>query len=639
MEYIRLAEGLTKYKLIPETEDIWNHIASNEKDYYVSLYKYNDEHYKQWKEKRTVAGIKDVYTNKLFFDLDHAIDPEVARQDGITIVSRLLSKGIKQDNIQVAFSGNKGYSIEVDSTSKFTPEEFKNITAALAGDLKTFDTVVSDPQRIVRVIGTKHNKSGLYKFPLTVNQLADLSTKQIQELATNVDNINPDVMEGWVEIELPNSINELRFSKEKEKTVTVEVHDLDMSKKPKWLSEAKFALQEGYFGSGERNTAFMILASTYKNQGFSREIVYRMLKGVAEVQASRNEVERYSDKELWKNIVEVVFKPDWKGGIYSYENTPLLQDVTKRLGLKIPKEDSTIIPLSEVSSVFKKFASDIETNTIKLGIPQIDKDIRITTSMLVGLVSPPGGGKTTTAFEILNNASNSNIKSMFFSMDMGAPLVYQRLVQKHTGLYSKKIFDIYKSNASEIESIEKDLTENYKNVAFCFKSGLTVEEIREHIIEQQQKTDEKIKLVVIDYLECITSGFSDATASGAYIAQKLKDIANELELTVLLLLQPPKVAGDPSDEISSYTKIKGSSVIQQACSIIFSMWRPGFSPKTPHEDRFVCFSVLKNRMGSLAQYQFSWDGLTGSISELDEMERDELDKIIARKAMEKADNL
>ena len=104
----------------------------------------------------------------------------------------------------------------------------------------------------------------------------------------------------------------------------------------------------------------------------------------------------------------------------------------------------------------------------------------------------------------------------------------------------------------------------------------------------------------------------------------------------MLLLQPPKVAGDPSDELLSYTKIKGSSVIQQACSVILSMWRPGFSPKTPGDDKFVCFAVLKNRMGSLGQYEFSWNGLTGAITELNEDQRDHLDSVRQRKAAEKA---
>jgi len=636
MLYSRLNDGLLKYKLIPASEDVWKHITSNETDWYVSLFEYNDEHFKQWKEKGTVAGIKDPTTRRLFFDFDNAKNPEVARQDAITLVTRLLSKGVPSKNIQVAFSGSKGFSVEVEGTTSITPAEFKNVTTALAGDLSTFDKVVSDPQRITRVVGTKHPKSKLYKFPLSVDQLSELDINTIKELAKDIDNIDSDLMEGWHEVVLPDSITSLRIAPKMPEKEQIETADLDLGLKPKWLSEAKFALQEGFFGAGERNTAFMVLAATYRNQGFNKEIVYRMLKGVAEVQAQRNHQDRYSDDELWKNIIETVMNPNWKGGQYSYENTPLLRDVTQRLKLKLPKtEDNPVVPLGNVTDIFRKFAVDIEANTIKLGIKRIDDEIKVTTSMLVGLVAPPGAGKTSLSMDILNNTSKNNINAMFFSMDMGAPLIFQRLLQKHSGISSKKIFEMYQTEDARLGELEERLNKEYANVSFCFRSGLTVEDMRELTLKQQEDSGKKIKLIVVDYLECISTQFSDSTASSAYIVQKLKDIANELECTVLLLLQPQKIAGDPSEEILSYIRIKGSSAIQQACSVIFSMSRPGFSPKKPEQDKFASIAVIKNRMGTLAQYDFHWHGLTGEIRELEDEEMEELNELRARKQAEK----
>jgi hypothetical protein len=635
--YIRLAEGLNKYKLIPITENVWDHISSNDKDYYTSIFQYNDAHYKQWKEKRTVSGIKDVTTNKLVFDFDDASNPEKARGDALQLVTRLLSHGLSQESIQISFSGNKGYCVEVETTESFTPEQFKNITFGLASDLATFDPVVNDPNRIVRVVGTKHPKSGLYKFPLSAAQLSELNTDTIKSLAKSVDNINEDVINAWTQTSLPDSIKNMQAPVKKEVVVEPIENDLDLSKKPKWLSDAKYALQEGYFGSGERNTAFMILAATYKNQGFSKEIIYRMLKGVAEVQARRNGVERYSDEELYNNIVEVVTSPNWKGGSYSYENTPLLQEVTKRLGLKVPKSDETnIIQVNDVSDIFRKFATEIDKNTIKLGIDEVDNNVRVTTSMLVGLLAAPSAGKTSVSLGVLNSISKTNLKAIFFSLDMGAPLVYQRLIQRHSGLSGKKIFEMYRNGDSRLKEFEKRVGEEYKNVKFCFKSGITVDDIRSMILQQQEQDGERAKLVVVDYLECLHGPFSDATANTALVAQQLKDLANELEVCILLLLQPQKHAGDPSDELLSMRNIKGSSVIEQACSVIFTMWRPGFSPKNPEEDKYLTIAVVKNRMGQLGSFDFSWNGLTGEIVELVEEERAELNELRKRRALEKA---
>lgn len=639
MQYYRLSEGLNKYKLVPSTEDLYSHIKNNQKDYYRSLFLYNDEQYKHWKITGSVAGIKDVVCKSLLWDFDSADNIKLAKDDATTLVGRLVKLGVPSENIQVTFSGNKGICVEIETNKEYKQDEFKNITFALAEDLSTFDRVVNDAQRIIRITGTKHPKSGLFKIPLSINQLAELPVETIKALATN-DEVDADVVEGWKPITLPFGVEKLKVATTKEeKKSTSEIYDLDITLKPKWMSEVRFALQEGYFPSGEgkRNHAFLILASTYRKQGFNKELTYRLLKGVAEVQARRTETDRYPDVELWKNIVEVVYSPHWKGGIYKDNEDPFLIETAKALGIKVKADEPTpLVPISNVTDVFKRFAVDIDKNTVKLGIPIIDSEIRVTTSMLVGLLSPPGGGKTSVSLGILNELSRSNQKAIFFSLDMGAPLVYQRLLQKHTGVGGKKLFEMYKSGDKRVKEFEAIVDKEYKNVSFCFRSGVNTEDIRNFIMEHEQQHGERAKLIVIDYLECLSGPYSDSNANTAMIAQQLKDIANDFQITVLLLLQPQKHAGDPSAELLSYRAIKGASAIEQACSVIFTLWRPGFNPAKPEEDRYATVAVVKNRMGSLGKFDFNWNGLTGQLSELDQNDAVELEEIIKRRAAERA---
>lgn len=636
MNYLRLNQGLGgNYKLIPADDDLNNHIKDNNKDYYTSIFRYNDEHYKQWKETKSLSGIQDVFTTKLVFDFDNKADVNLAKKDTLELVSRLLARGVPSDSIQISFSGNKGFGVELDTTSRFTPEEFKTVVFNLAQDLPTFDKKIYDPQRIIRVVGTKHQESGLFKYPLSPNQLAEFDITQIRRMAVTVDDVDADVIAGWKQIELPESIMSLKIPKTKEKVKNVVLHDLDLSLKPKWLTEPKFALQEGFFEEGERNTACMILASTYKNQGFSSKIAFSMIRATLELREERFGYP-FNENELQKTVIDLVYGSHWQGGQYSYEKTPLLQDVTKRLGLKIPQEEVPLVPVGNITNIFRKFASEIDKNTIKLGIPLIDNNIKITTSMLVGLLAAPSAGKTSVSLNILNSASREGIKSAFYSLDMGAPLVYQRLIQKHTRLSGSKIFEMYKEKSPEVIKFEKVLENEYTNTKFCFKSGISVEDIKEFVILENEKSDQKIRLLVIDYLECISGPYSDPTANTAIIAQKLKDLANELEVCIILLLQPQKHAGDPSSELLSYRNIKGSSAIEQAASVVFTLWRPGFSAKNPDRDKFISIAAVKNRMGNLGCFDFSWDGLTGEINELDEYEKEELQKVRQQKDMEKA---
>ena len=640
MQYVRLVSGDYKnFKLIPADSDIYDHIKDPDKPHYVSIFRYNQEQYEHWKQKHSVAGITDVVTSKLYFDLDNKENLEQARLDTVELMHRLMSKGINPNNVELAFTGSKGFSVEVKINKNLTQAEFKNITSSIASGIESFDTVVNDPNRITRISGTKHDKSGLYKLPISLDQLTSLSSAEIKEMAANFDNVKKaSETFQYNTVELPEALYELGKKQTELKNIEVIPHDLDLRLKPKWMSDAKYALQEGYFEGGERNSAFMILAATYKSQGFPIEICYRMLKGVAEIQAARNNQEEYSKDELWNNVSKVVYSPTWNGGNYSYAKTELLQVVTKRLGLKPPTEGTNVfIPLDELSSNFHKFATEIDKNTIKLGIEEIDKEVKVTTSMLVNLLAAPSAGKTSISLNVLNNASKNNVNSIFFSLDMGSPLVYQRLIQKHTGMNNKKIFELYKeSKPEELDKIKRLIYDEYNNVNFCFKSGITPEDIDVAIQEHQEKSGQKVRLIVVDYLECISTKFSDPTASTGYAAQMLKDIANKHELTCLLLVQPQKHAGDPSSELLSMRNIKGSGQIEQAASVIFTMWRPGFGPKNIQEDRYLSMAVVKNRMGQLGKYDFSWDGLRGSIGSLDEFQREELAELVQRRLMEKA---
>lgn len=638
MQYVRLAEGLYKYKLIPAKDAIWDHIQNNDLDYYSSIYEYNDEQYEHWKKTASLAGITDVTTSKLIFDFDDAVNLENAKKDTLTTIDRLVEKGIPKDKIQISFSGSKGFGLQVDTDQTLTPDDFKSITRGISGDLKTFDTSVSDAQRIVRVVGTKHPKSKLYKIPLTLNQISSLNVDDIKSLAKNLDDKFVEVINSWSSTSLPESFKQLKQKKKEQSKMESQIivtEGLDMSAKPKWLSEAKWALQNGFFGEGQRNGAFMILASTYRGQGFDKVVTYRMLKGVAEIQAKRNNVTPYDNSELWKNIINVVYSPSWKGGNYSYDNTPLLQEVTKNLGLRVPsigEENPKFI--TDITGKFKHYVKNIEKNTIKTGIKSLDRGLFMSTGMNIGLLGAPGSGKSSLALEILRNTSKNGVKSVFASLDMSSTRIYEKLMYKLTGRSRDEVYKSFKEDKEE-EYI-KLLEENYGNVFFYDKSSPTVKDIREYILKCQEQSGEKIKLVMLDYFERLSSDINDDTAASKRVAGELQDLVNDLDICLITLVQPNKMSGDMSQPILSYNNIKGSSFLAQSFRMILSIYREGFTPIDSSQDRFLTVNVLKNDLGESGSYDFSWNGKRGEISDLDGSGKNDLDRL--RKGKKESDD-
>jgi len=134
-------------------------------------------------------------------------------------------------------------------------------------------------------------------------------------------------------------------------------------------------------------------------------------------------------------------------------------------------------------------------------------------------------------------------------------------------------------------------------------------------------------MVVVDYLEKVRGPYSDATANSGYVASRLSDLASTYDIAIMILLQPQKSAGDPSEELLSMRKVKGASVIEQDLRLIMTLWRPGFNPKNSSNDKYASIAIVKNNMGPVTQIDFGWDGLKGKFSELSGQERKHLSEL------------
>jgi hypothetical protein len=436
----------------------------------------------------------------------------------------------------------KGFSVEVQTNQYLTPEQLRSVNLYYAEGLPTNDTKILDHARIFRVLGTKHNKTGLYKFPLTLTQLSELPVPQIKELAKDIDNATDDFM--WHEVTLPEGfIPKVQATQPKETATVIQDSflDLNFKFKPKGFSNCKFALLNGHFKGGVRNHVMMALAATCKAQGYPKEIAYNMLKGAARLQAERTNTEAFPKKEIWNNVIEVVYGDHWKGAQYSCKTQPWLKEICDSLGHNKCKhsEEVRVLNVTDMSSEFEYFSKNIEKNTVKTGIQALDENIQLTVGMPVALLGAPSSGKSSMSLNILNNTSKAGISSVFFSMDMYGPLVFMKQIQKLEGLSPKQIHHIFKHEPKRASEIKEKLGQEYKNVRFSLKSGLTVADMRDIINEQQDATGEKVKLVLIDYLECISGPYSDPTANMAKIALELKDFATEMDVCGITLVQPP----------------------------------------------------------------------------------------------------
>lgn len=649
MLYYRLIEGFNqkKAKFIPETNNIYEFITNQNRDWYLSTYLFSDTHYNQFKETSSVAGIRDVVSKRLWWDVDSK-DLDVAKGTTLTIVKRLKKYGLDDNNIQIRFSGGKGFHVMVDLEDYLTPSQVENIAIEVSGDLPGFDRSLYDEQQILRVPLTKHNKTDYYCTPITVEELTQYSIEQLEQEASSITNIDPNTLnEYYKAVKLPKSLEKFKdiapkAPKEVIKTnLEFNISDINFHIKPNFLDNARYALQQGYFrgsesasntgDSGERSHALMCLAATYKNRGFDKELAYSLLKGVTRMQASRTGEDRFDNEELYNNIINQVFSERWGGGQYSV-NDPRswLYKYVKTYNIPIDEYDGDVevIGIKDIMTNFFEYAKNIDQNTMRFGIPEIDEKYRAQVGHVVGILAAPGIGKTSLSLQILSNTSKDGVDSIFFSYDMAQKIMGQKLAQRETKMSTDPLFDKLKVNDETLEAeILSKGNESFENVKFVFKSGQSIKDIKKTIYEHELRLGRSVKLIVVDYLELVRSQFNDPTLSSAEIIQGFREIANEMDKCVIILLQPNKTGTSINEPLLNYTAAKGSSAIAQAVTTMITAHRPGYDPTAPQNDVYLGVNCVKNRMGPLFSADFKWEGMTGKLYTLSDREKGQLKMI------------
>ncbi len=644
--YFNLRRGLnSKPQLIDIKEDINKFITNRDTDHYVSLYRYTEAHKTKLEETGTLAGIRDTLTNNLYFDFDSKPDPitkvldlETARQEALEVANRLITRGFDEDEIGCYFTGGKGFSIEVETNEYVTPEKFKAIVFDVAGDLSTFDGVVNDPNRIVRIANTKHQNSGLYKIPLTPDELVGLSIAEIKLLAKN-----PRANRLLKVADLPQNIKDVEPVKNKSielmaKELTFDTSTIDMKSRPKGIDEARWLLINGFFrvGEGERHYAMLCLAATYKNQGYPKEHCDAFLNAVAVTQANRTGNELFTEDKI-DLITKQVYGPGWQGGQFTTKDpNNWLAKYCKKMGLNV-KEDNGPVTLDDIEKGFTHYIMNIEKNTVKTGITSLDKIIPITVGSNIGIVAAAGAGKTALALKILRYNSENGIPTVFGSLDMHRNRLFEKVIYNVTGLSRDDVYSKFRNGqGKELTDLVK---KHYGNVWFYDRSSASVEDIRNYTMEVEQKTGQKVKMVMFDYFERIHSDVSDDTASSKKVAGQIQDMINDLDVAAITLCQPNKfsLGGGPDTEIKSYTAIKGSSFLYQSFRGIISLSRPFYTPSTKDLDKYMIVNILKNDLGEQDRLKYGWHGKTGEIYELEDHERDELDSLLKMKEGAKED--
>lgn len=185
-EVIKLSEINKKCKTI-EAYRTWN--------------QFDESYYNYWLENdKSVSDYRgQYYPSFMPIDID-SNDLEKSQKVCREILGLFETEfDVILDSIRIYFSGSKGFHLEVPITlfgdiapSQDFAKRFKRI--AVEFGFREIDTKIYHLNALWRLENTINSKSGLYKIPLTVNEIRKFDINQIKELAktTRSDFIYPD---------------------------------------------------------------------------------------------------------------------------------------------------------------------------------------------------------------------------------------------------------------------------------------------------------------------------------------------------------------------------------------------------------------------------------------------------------------
>ena len=247
---------------------------------------------------------------------------------------------------------------------------------------------------------------------------------------------------------------------------------------------------------------------------------------------------------------------------------------------------------------------------LSTGLPDVDTVISgLNKSDLILLAARPGMGKTSLALNILLYAGKHSGKAcVFFSLEMSREQLAMRLLSNESFVDNKKLTTGRLSDDDWEKVALATSALNHSNILIDDNPSLSVADMN-----AKCRRVENLGLVVIDYLQLMTSAGGKQNYSGesrqqvvSDISRALKIMAKELNVPVICLSQLSRANENRPDKRPRLSDLRESGAIEQDADIVMFIYREDYyDPNTENHNVAECI-VAKNRHGELSTVPLQW---------------------------------
>lgn len=327
------------------------------------------------------------------------------------------------------------------------------------------------------------------------------------------------------------------------------------------------------------------------------------------------------DKALLRNLITTAETIATNGYEDDEDVTGLLDDAEKKI-LNVVKERQTsdFIHIKDAIAIAQQNLEQLSQNKSEItGLPTGYYDLDKATAGLhagemIIIAARPGMGKTAFALNIAVNAAQKTKKAIaIFNLEMPAEQLVNRMRSAVGQVDSHKIQtgQLQHDDWRRINEANSQLAET--NIQIVDDAGITAAEIKAKCRSLANK-EEGLGLVIIDYLQLITSGSrrpESRQQEVSDISRSLKTMAMELKVPVIALAQLSRNAEKRENNQPMLADLRESGSIEQdADMVLFINRNDYYKAKTElNKEKNVPVDIIiaKHRKGSTGKFQLLFE--------------------------------
>ena len=263
--------------------------------------------------------------------------------------------------------------------------------------------------------------------------------------------------------------------------------------------------------------------------------------------------------------------------------------------------------------------AELSARYVQTGFRSLQKYVHLAPGNVMILAGRTSMGKTALALDMALNVCRQGKTVGFFSYEMTAHEVMDRIVAGHLGVSTKVLQqgklpdDVYAKLGKTLDRINEYslyLENNSDRSLDTFVSRV-----------RRMKMEHGLDLLVLDYLQLLYTNAKFAQQSRvqmvSHVSNTLKSLALELDCPVIALAQLSRKTEDRPNKRPQLADLRESGEIEQDADQVLMLYREGYYEEDCENPNLTDVYIRKNRQGETGHVQLHFDSDHMNFREID----------------------